>query len=144
MKDLIILSIIANTANEFTVNDRDALDAKSDAELIELVSAQHTEETARNALSVHGFDFDGYANFEENKAGFEAYQADAKAARDAKVEEIVANTEYTAEMLDGKSDDELEVINKMIDKSVDRAGTGQAPQITNTQDDEQTVSCDYS
>ena len=139
-KELFILAIIANTLNAFTSKDQDKLSAMSESDLVAALSTETTEETARNALSVHGFDFEGYASYEANKEGFDAYQADEKARIDEMVVEIVANTDYTAEMLDGKDEAELLTLNKLIDKKVDRAGPGAPPK---TPDSSDVVACNY-
>lgn len=113
-KSKIVLAIIGNSANKFTVADNDRLMAMSDPDLNAIISTSTDANAAKQILTNSGFDFTAYDNFVANKAAFETYLA----AEETKLTElkttIVASSDYTTEMLKGKSVEELTVLNSMI------------------------------
>lgn len=134
-RDKLVLEIIANTHNAFNGDDKERLEAMSESELVKVLCVEFDETQAKKVLTANGFDFDGYDSFTANKDGFTTYQeAEDKRIQEVKESIIKANSDYTVELLDGKSETELLVINKMIagDKITPRAPEGQAPGINNS------------
>lgn len=133
-KELLILSIIANAHNAYTSADKERLEAMSENQLVDALCVNVDVEQAKQILVDDGFDFDGYESFKTNADAFAQYQEAEKARLDKLKEGIIAaNSDYTAELLDGKSEDELNVINKMIEgtKHATRAPEGKAPAVNN-------------
>jgi len=116
-KAALVLAIITNSANSYTVNDNEKLNAMTDKELMSIVATNSmTEETAKSFLATNSqIDFAGYEEFTTNKAEFEKFKADKAAAQKSVIDNIVANSEYTVELLAGKSDAELTLITNMMD-----------------------------
>ncbi len=115
-KTKLVLAIIGNTANKFTIKDNERLNAMSDAELNSIVATNSLDEAqAKDYLTTNSkIDFAGYAQYEENKVNFDLFVAN-KAAETKKItDNIVTNSEYTNEMLKGKSEAELTVITNML------------------------------
>lgn len=134
-KELMILAIIGNTHNAFNGDDKERLEAMSESELVKALCVEVDETQAKKVLTTNGFDFDGYDNFIANKDGFKTYQeAEDKRIKEVKDSIIKANSDYTTELLDGKSETELLVINKMITggKETKRVAEGKAPGINNS------------
>ena len=134
-KELMILAIIANTHNAFDGNDKERLEAMSESDLVGALCLEVDEKQAKEVLTANGFDFKAYDNFTANKDGFNDYQeAENKRIQEVKDSIIEANSDYTAELLDGKSETELLVINKMItgNKPAVRAPEGKAPTAYNS------------
>jgi len=134
-KELMILAIIANTHNAFTGDDKARLEAMSESQLVNVLCVEVDETQAKKVLAANDFDFDGYDNFTANKDGFKTYQeAEDNRIKEVKDSIIKANSDYTTELLDGKSETELLVINKMITggKETQRVAEGQAPGINNS------------
>lgn len=134
-KELTILAIIANSHNAFDGNDKERLEAMSESELVNALCLEVNETQAKEVLTANGFDFEGYDNFTANKEGFTAYQeAENKRIQEVKDSIIEANSDYTADLLEGKSETELLVINKMItgNKTAVRAPEGKAPATHNS------------
>lgn len=134
-KELTILAIIANSHNAFTGEDKERLEAMSESQLVNALCAEVDESQAKEVLKVNGFDFEGYDNFTANKEGFNSYQkAENKRIQEVKDSIIEANSDYNAELLEGKSETELLVINKMItgNKHAARAPEGKAPVANNS------------
>lgn len=116
-KAALVLAIITNSANSYTVNDNEKLNAMTDKELMSIVATNSmTEETAKSFLATNSqIDFAGYEEFTTNKAEFEKFKADKAAAQKSVIDKIVANSEYTDELLAGKSDAELMLITNMLE-----------------------------
>jgi hypothetical protein len=128
-QEKLVLALIGNSSNSFTIDDKDKLMGMSESELVGVMSQPVTEEKAKSVMNAAGFDFDGYEAFNARKPQFDEFVK----AEDAKIKEvtdsIVANSDYTPEMLEGKKPDELELIQKLaVNKSTDRLAPGQAPQ----------------
>lgn len=114
-KSKIVLAIIGNSANKFTVKDNDRLLAMSDDQLTQIVATNTVDENgAKEMLTNAGFDFPGYEKFIANKADFEAFQASEEIKLTELKTAIVANSEYSTEMLAGKTQQELTILNSMI------------------------------
>ncbi len=109
----VILAIIGNSANTYVVSDKDKLMAMSDADLNQIISTNTDEAGAKAILTNSGFDFAGYEAYTTNKSAFEAFQASEETKLTELKTTIVANSEYTAEMLTGKTRQELTIINSM-------------------------------
>lgn len=127
----VILAIIGNSANTFGVSDKDKLMAMSDADLNQIISTNTDEAGAKAILTNSGFDFPGYETYKTNKADFEAFQASEETKLTELKTTIVANSEYSAEMLAGKTKQELTIINSMIKpaKRAVRIAEGSSAQI---------------
>lgn len=114
-KSKLVLAIIGNSNNKYTVADNDKLMAMSDADLCSIVGQSVDVEQAKALLTNSGnLDLAGYEEFKANEAEFKAFQKAQSEALAAKIDHIVANSKFTAEMLAGKSEAELDVINEMI------------------------------
>lgn len=115
-KNKIVLAIIGNSANKFTIKDVDALNAKTDDELNSIIATNSLDEdTAKEFLTTNSeIDFDSYEEFHANKAEFDAFKAEKSAKQKEVIDNIVANSEYTAELLAGKSEAELTLITNML------------------------------
>jgi len=125
-KSKLILAIIGNSAYAFTGDDKDRLEAMSESELVTALAVN--AEQAKQIMTNAGFDFAGYENFTANRAAFEAFQA-SETERLGKVRaDIVANSDMTDDMLEGKSEAELTVIAKMAapKKAATRVTNGQS------------------
>lgn len=141
-KDKLILAIIGNASNQFTAADKGRLDTMSELELVNALSTPVTNEQATEILTNSGHDFEGYESFQANKGAFAAFQADQDTKRSELVTKIVANTEFTEDMLKDKSLSELDVLNNMIAKPTKRAGEGGAAVVANSDNGERAV--DYN
>ena len=115
-KTKIVLAIISNSANKFTIKDNDALNAMSEDELNSIVATNSLDEKqAKDFLATNSqIDFDGYAEFKTNKSEFVLFQANKAAEQKKVIDNIVANSELTEDMLKGKSDVELNAINALL------------------------------
>jgi len=137
-KSKLVLAIIGNSNNKYTVADNDKLLAMSDADLCAIVSQPVDTDQAQSILTNSGkLDLSGYEDFKANQAEFEAFKKEKALALKGKVDHIVANSKYTAEMLNGKSEAELDVINEMItpEKTADRVAQQQSTKITTNASD---------
>jgi hypothetical protein len=136
-KSKLVLAIIGNSNNTFTVADNDKLCAMSDTDLCEIVGAPITAENAKEILANDGeVDLAGYAEFQENKAAFVDFNKEKANALKSTVDHIVANSQYTPEMLKGKSEGELKIINEMLTPEKVAAKAGFQADLTNNTDDE--------
>ena len=114
-KNKIVLAIIGNSANSFKVADVEGLMAKTDDELLSIVATNTLDENgAKELLTNAGHDFEGYETFLTNKADFDVYLSDKAEVEKGIIDNIVANSEFTADMLKGKSSAELDAINNML------------------------------
>lgn len=142
-KSKLVLAIIGNSANKYTVADNDRLMALSDDEIFKIVNTTIDADGAKEILTNSGFDFAGYDKFLTNKDNFDAFlKADAESLKTT-VDNIVANSEYTPDMLKGKSSDELELITNMLtpEKIAARIGEQAHQQVNNSAKNSQV---DYS
>jgi len=133
-QEKLVLTIIGLTTNAFTGDDKDRLMALSESDLIKELTVKTvnkiTVEQAREVLTSDGFDFPAFDSFQTNKSAFEDYQKVEKERIDEiKKTIIAANSDYTAEILDGKPEAELLIINKTIEgsKTAVRVGQGKTP-----------------
>lgn len=135
-KNKIVLAIIGNSANKFSVKDNDKLMSMSDDELTAIVATNSLDEaTAKDFLAINSnIDFAGYDSFKANKVEFDAFFGAKALAEKATVDHIVANSEFTEDMLKGKSTAELSIITNMLDpkKIAVRAGEQARPLTTNS------------
>lgn len=113
-KTRLVLAIIGNSANKYTVADNDRLIALSDDDLFKIVSTSINADGAKEILTNSGFDFAGYDKFLTNKSDFDLYQKDRAEVTKGIVDNIIANSEMTADMLKGKSTVELDAIYNML------------------------------
>ena len=114
-KNKIVLAIVGNSANNFKVADVDSLMAKTDVE-IEAIVATNTldENAAKELLTNSGHDFTGYDSYQTNKVKFQAFLEAEDETLKATVDNIVANSDYTVEMLEGKDAAELDLLTNML------------------------------
>lgn len=134
-KSKLVLAIIRNSANKFTINDNDRLNAMSEDDLNSIVATNSLdEETAKDFLATNSkIDFAGYAEFKTNKAEFDLFQANKAAEEKVIIDNIIANSSFTAEMLTGKPAAELEAINALLKpKGAVRIGEQSQTQQTNS------------
>jgi len=115
-KNQLVLAIIGNSANSYKVADSEQLNAMTDKDLLAIVATNSLDEKqAKDFLTTNSqIDFDGYAEFKTNKAEFDLFQANKSAEQKKVIDNIVANSELTEEMLKGKSDVELNAINALL------------------------------
>lgn len=109
-KGKLVLAIIANSANAFTLADNDRLQAMSDEALLKIVSEGVDGEQAKSILANSGFDFEGYEEYQANKEGYQAFLANEETRLKGKREKVVAKSTMTAEMVANKSEAELDAI----------------------------------
>lgn len=146
-KGKLVLAIIGNSANAYTVADNSRLMAMSDDEINAIVSTGTDAAGAKVILTNAGHDFAGYDNFIANKAQFEAFQTSETARLKVLSDNIVANSTYTAEMVVNKSEAELIAISALIKpvKNATRAPQQQSSTLhTNTEDDGSTVEFNFT
>jgi len=128
---LLVLAIIGNSANNFTVDDQAKLEAMSETGIVAALSVN--EEQAEQIMTNAGsFDRVGYDEFQANKEAWEDYKAKETERLDGVRAEIVANSEYTLEMLEGKPEAELSTLAKMADpkKAAIHANSGASTEAT--------------
>ena len=125
-KKLLVLAIIGNSANKFTVDDQAKLEAMSETGIVAALSVN--EEQAQAIMVNSGFDLKGYEHFTANREAFEAFETKETERLDTVRAEIVANSEYTTEMLEGKPEAELVTLAKMAaaKKPAIHANSGQS------------------
>ena len=131
-KAKLILAFVSNSANKYTVNDIDQLTAMSESELNKIIATNSLdEETAKTFLATNSkIDFAAVEEFAANKAEFEQFKADKAATQKAVIDNIVANSEYTEELLTGKSDAELTLITNMLEPKKAAVQIGNQAKIT--------------
>jgi len=134
-KNKLVLAIIGNSANKYTVADNDRLVTLSDDELLKIVNTATDVDSAKEILTNSGFDFKEYEVFKVNKGEFNAYLAKKEEAQKETIECIVKNSEYTAEMLKEKSDAELTVISNMLTPEKVAARIGEQGNLNNNSAD---------
>ena len=132
-KSLLVQLIIANALNAFTSEDKDRLTAMNESDLVGALCVEVDVDAAREVMTTNGYDFEGYENFTANKDQFEAFQKSENERLDEIREGITTNSEYTPELLEGKTETELLVINKMITDGgqAKRVAEGGAPIVNN-------------
>ena len=120
-KEKLVLALIGNSTTRFTEAEKDNLMSMSEASLVNaIVSSVEPKidvENAQKVLEESGMqivnsdhDADGYAAFVENKAEFEAFQADKAKEKAEKVKAIVANSKMTEEQVGFMSDDGIDAL----------------------------------
>jgi hypothetical protein len=144
-KTKLVLAIIGNSANKFTLANVDALNAMTDDELNSIVATNSLDEAqAKEFLTTNSkINFDEVEEFHANKEAFNKFQADQKVEQKKVIDNIVANSEYTGDMLEGKSTAELTVITNMLtpEKTAVRIGEQKQTFQTNA---ETNAKVDYS
>jgi hypothetical protein len=147
-KAKLVLAIIGNSANSYKLADVEALNAKTDEEIISIVATNSLDEKqAKDFLTTNSqIDFECLATYQENKPAFDAFQANQKVEQKKVIDNIVANSEFTGDMLDGKSTAELTVITNMLTPELKavRIGEQQSKITTNAEDTEDTSVVDLS
>ncbi len=121
-QEKLVLTIIGLTTNTLNGDDKDRLMAMSESDLMKELAVKTvnkiTVEQAREILTGDGFDFPAFDVFKTNKAAFEDFQkAEKERIDEIKTSITAANSDFTAEMLDGKPEAELLLINKTIEGS---------------------------
>ena len=99
--------VLALIANGLTGKDKGQLMAMSESELGTFLVNTTTADEAKEILSNAGFDFKAFESFTENKESFDAWMKseDEKLVNIRK--DIVENSDYTDDMLEGKGEPEL-------------------------------------
>ncbi len=135
--DKLVLLLVANSAFGFTVADTSRLTAMSETELVAaIMPADVTEKQARELLTNAGTDLEGYAAYVSNKEDFDAYLTNKEERLKTLRDSIVKGTDFTDEMLTNKSEDELNLLAKMIKQPVHVAegnGPPAAPSYSNAE-----------
>ncbi len=108
MKEL-VMSIIGNKHNDFTMDDFDSLMEMDEIQVVNAICKEHTEADAREILVNSGVDLEGFEEFRTNKDAFAEFQAQRDEKLKTLRDEIVANSDYTDEMLAGKDEAELQI-----------------------------------
>lgn len=143
-KNKIVLAIIGNSANKYTVTDNAVLMAMSDDELTSVIATNAIDENgAKELLTNSGYDLAGYESFKTNKVKFDAYLDEQAKALQSTIDNIVANSDYTVDMLKGKEAAELDLLTNMLtpEKIAVRAAEQSREQHTNSN---QKAVVDYS
>lgn len=128
----LVLAIIANAATSYTMADKAMLESLGELELINSVCKAASEDDAKAVLVNAGFDFDAYDAFIVNKPAFDEFVVGRESALKEKRDAIISNSEYTEEMLVGKSVDELDVITGLLAVKKPTARIGNGQQMPNT------------
>lgn len=136
-KNKLILAIIANSANAFTLADNDRLQAMSDDEVLKIVSTGVDAEQAKTILANSGFDLEGYEAYQTNAAGYQVFLEAEEARLKTKRDEIVANSSFTDEMVANKSEAELDTLLELAKPAITNGQqpkrvAEQAPRISNS------------
>jgi len=145
-KNKIVLAIIGNSANKFTLADVDALNAKTDDQLNSIIATNSLDEKqAKEFLTTNSkIDFDAVAEYQTNKADFDAFKAEKAEKQKAVIDNIVANSEYTSELLAGKSDSELALITNMLTPEKQAVRIGEQGQLQTNAQTGDTPACDFT
>lgn len=143
-KSKLILAIIANSFNGFGAADQEALEAMTEQELVDALCVETDEAKAKEVLVNSGFDFEAYDNFTANSDAFGEFVTNREAETKSIVDDIVANSEYTAEMLAGKSLDELKILQNMADSEKQPSRLAGGARVQNQSDSASEVAVDYS
>jgi len=144
-KAKLVLAIIGNSANSYKLADVEALNAKTDEEIIAIVATNSLDEKqAKDFLTTNSaINFDEVEEFHANKEAFNKFQADQKVEQKKVIDNIVTNSEYTAELLAGKSDAELTLLTNMLTPEKKAVRIGEQKQ-TITVNKESNSKVDYS
>lgn len=114
-KNKVVLAIIGNSSNKFTVSDNARLLAMPDDELTALIATNTADEdSSKTLLTNAGYDLKAYDNFMANKEKFEAFIASEDSRLKVLRDDIVANSTYTPELVANKSEEELNVLQTLI------------------------------
>ena len=125
-KEKLVLGIIANNANGYTMSDKDFLMSLPDDRLVEAAYNKLTKEEItvdqaqkvieKAGMTVNGKDFkpEEYKVYLNHKSEFESYLAEIAKEKAAKVEEIVANTEMTEEQVNAMSSEGFDSLYKSL------------------------------
>ncbi len=117
-KEKLVLSIIGNSSNAFTGEDKDHLMSLSETQLINAVSEKTyvaisvekaTEVLEKEGITVNAKDFDkeGLKIFVENKSEFQTFLAGKAEKRTKMIEDIVTNSKMSKEDLEHFDDEAL-------------------------------------
>lgn len=115
-EEKLVTAIIGNSKTTYTEDNAQELEGKTETQLVRLIVNSVEPKTSQEP--------EGYAEFVANAELFKAYQAAQATAAKELTTKIVANSEYTEELLNGKPLDELEAIGKLVDNK-------QATRVTN-------------
>jgi hypothetical protein len=146
-KNAIVLAIIANSANAFTINDNTRLQAMTDDELNSIIATGVDAAGAKTILANAGFKFEDYDKFIANEAEFNAYMTSEETRLNTIRESIVANSKYTTEMLTNKSEEELNLLSTLIKPEGEhkqRANEQEAGKMHNNSADSDEPAVDYT
>jgi hypothetical protein len=115
-KKKLAMAIIANSSNGYTIKDVQKLEDMSDESLLGIVSTDNiSEDSAKSFLTTNSkVDFAAVEEFQTNKAEFDLYMKEKADKKQAAIDNIKTNSEYTQELLVNKSMQELELITNML------------------------------
>ena len=130
-KAKLILALLANSANGFTLADKESLESMTEEQLVNAVCVPPTVEQACAVVLAGGqqivnedYDAEGYAEYVVNRDAFEAFRKVAADERQARIDEIVANSKSTADDLAGLDDAALARMAESLVPARDFSGAG--------------------
>jgi len=137
-KEKLVLAIIGNSANSFSVEDKAYLETLSEVELMNKlhgavkrpdITADQAREVCEGAGMVvnAATDAEAVQTFMANRAAFEAFQATQAEERATKSELIVNNSDMTADDVGKLDDAALDRLANSLQPSGDFSGQGNAP-----------------
>ena len=153
-KEKLVLAIIGNSANHYSMADKDSLMSLSEAELVNglhskintpapsVEQAQAAIEAAGLTVNSKEFDKDAFALFNSNRASFDEYLAGKTAETDKKVAHVLANSKMDEAEVRGLSDTGLDSLVNALTPSGDFSAQGQS--LNNNDRSESETSVDYS
>lgn len=112
-KEKLVLSIIGNSANSYTMADKDALLSMSEDAIVNALhgkvsptveQAQKVIKDAGMTINAADFDKEGYKCFIENKKSFDEFLAKGKKEKEEKIKKITDSSKMTAEQVNSMSD----------------------------------------
>lgn len=116
-KQKVVLAIIGNSQTIYDDTAHAKLMAMDERGLINAVCIAPTVDEAKKLLANDGFDFKIYDEFLQNKDQFKLYLTEQSKKTDEVKKEIVANSDFTLDMLANKPFGELKIIEKLSGKT---------------------------
>lgn len=125
-KEKLVLAMIGNSANRYTMADKDSLMSMSETELVNglhakveapaptVDQAQKVIEDAGMTINAADFNKSQYEKFVENEDAFTAFMANQDKARNEMIDKLVANSRMSKEQLDVMHPDALESLHNSL------------------------------
>jgi len=135
----LVRSVIGNANNGFTIADYDSLMAMTEEQIVNAICVAPTEDQIEKLMVNTGVDMALFEDFKTNVESFGEYKATVDAEIAELSKNIIANSEYTEELLKGKPMAELQIIANSLKKSIKLESGG-----FNVNTDEDAVVTDYS